>query len=185
MSIRLAGRSRLRTALIGAACALLAVAAVSVLTAGSSVRHAPPQQAKSFTLGQVGDPSRPVSLADYAGRPVIINFFASWCDICQRETPLLARFYLAHQGRVLIIGIDGNDETKAALKFLHAHGVTYPVAADPALRLTLAYGVGAGFPQTFFLNARHQIVRHILGAVTAAELNSWASAILAHGTEAG
>jgi cytochrome c biogenesis protein CcmG, thiol:disulfide interchange protein DsbE len=180
-----AGPSWRKTALVGAATALLAVAAVSVLTAGSGVRHAALQQAKPFTISQVGDPARSISLADFRGKPVIINFFASWCEICREETPLLARFYRAHDGRVLIIGVDGNDTTTAALKFLHAHGVTYPVGADPALHLTFAYGVGAGFPQTIFLDARHQILRHIYGAVTAGELNSWASSVLRPGTGVG
>jgi cytochrome c biogenesis protein CcmG/thiol:disulfide interchange protein DsbE len=180
-----AGRTWQKTALVGAATALLAVAAVSVLTAGSGVRHAPPQQAKPFTISQVGDPARSISLAEFLGKPVIINFFASWCEICKAETPLLAHFYLAHDGRVLIIGVDGNDPTTAALNFLHSHGVTYPVGADPALHLTLTYGAGAGYPQTFFLNARHQILRHIFGAVTATELNSWASSIRGSGTGAG
>jgi cytochrome c biogenesis protein CcmG, thiol:disulfide interchange protein DsbE len=176
---RVPGGSRLKTLVIAAASALLVVTAVTVLTAGTS-GPAPLQQATPFTLTAVGDPARPISLADYAGRPVIINFFASWCDVCRIETPLIAGFYRAHHGAVLIVGIDGNDHTKAALTFMHAHGVTYPVAADPSLSLTSTYGAGAGFPQTFFLNAKHQIVRHVFGAVTAGELSSWASEVLAH-----
>jgi len=180
VNLRRPGRIRLSTALTTAAGVLLAVVAVSVLTAGTQARHAP-QIARPFTLAEVGDPAKLISLSDYAGRPVIINFFGSWCDVCQQETPLLARFYQAHHGQVLIIGIDGRDRTAAALKFLHAKGVNYPVVADQDLVLTDAYGATAGYPQTFFLNARHQIVRHVLGAVTAAELDSWAAS-LAHRT---
>jgi cytochrome c biogenesis protein CcmG, thiol:disulfide interchange protein DsbE len=176
---RVPGGSRLKTLVIAAASALLVVTAVTVLTAGTS-GPAPLQQATPFTLTAVGDPARPISLADYAGRPVIINFFASWCEICRIETPLIAGFYRAHHGSVLIVGIDGNDHTKVALTFMRAHGVTYPVAADPTLSLTSAYGAGAGFPQTFFLNAKHQIVRHVFGSVTASELNAWAAEVLAH-----
>jgi thiol-disulfide isomerase/thioredoxin len=176
VNLRLPRRIRLSTALTGAASVLLAVVAISVLTAGRQVRHSP-QVAKPFTLAQVGDPAKLISLSDYAGKPVIINFFGSWCDVCQHETPLLARFYKAHHGQVLVIGIDGRDRTAAALQFLHAKGVSYPVVADPDLALTDAYGAAAGYPQTFFLNARHVIVRHVLGAVTAAELNSWVAGL--------
>ncbi len=183
MKLAVPGRLRLSTVLTAAACLLLAVAAVSVLTAGGKAQRAP-QIAKPFTLGLVGDPARQISLSDYAGKPVIINFFGSWCDVCQKETPLLANFYLAHHGQVLIIGIDGKDRTAAALKFLHVKGVTYPVVADPGLALTDAYGAQAGYPQTYFLNARHQIVRHVLGAVTASELNAWAAS-LRHRTGTG
>jgi len=173
--MRLRGRVRLPAILTGFGVLLLVVAAASVLTASGQARH-PPQFAKPFTLGQVGDPAKLISLSDYSGRPVIINFFGSWCGPCQRETPLLARFYQAHHGRVLIIGIDGRDEASAALKFLQAKRVSYPVIADPNLALTDAYGVG-GYPQTFFLNSRHQIVRHIFGALTSGELNSWAASL--------
>jgi hypothetical protein len=75
---------------------------------------------------------------------------------------------------VQIIGIDGRDETTVALKFIRAAGVGYPVGADPKFALTYAYGIN-GYPQTFFLNARHQIVKHIFGAVTLGELNAWAA----------
>lgn len=171
--MRISGRLRLSTVLTGAASVVLAVVAVSVLTAGSQVRHAP-QVAKPFTLGQVGDPVKLISLSDYSGKPVILNFFGSWCAECKQETPLLARFYTAHHGQVQIIGIDGRDETTVALKFIRAAGVGYPVGADPKFALTYAYGIN-GYPQTFFLNARHQIVKHIFGAVTLGELNAWAA----------
>jgi cytochrome c biogenesis protein CcmG/thiol:disulfide interchange protein DsbE len=107
---------------------------------------------------------------------VIINFFASWCAPCRKETPLLAGFYRSHHGRVLVIGIDANDKGSAALAFLRAHAVGYPVGIDPSAAVAVSYGVAA-LPQTFFLNARHEIVRHVLGAVTARELDSWAASL--------
>lgn len=173
--MKILGRFRLSTLLTGAATVLLAVVAVSVLTAGGQVTSAP-QVAKPFTLGQVGDPAKLISLSDYSGKPVIINFFGSWCAQCKQETPLLARFYQAHHGQVRIVGIDGRDETGAALKFLRSAGVTYPVVADPRFALTYAYGIN-GYPQTLFLNARHQIVKHVIGAVTLSELNAWAASL--------
>jgi cytochrome c biogenesis protein CcmG, thiol:disulfide interchange protein DsbE len=160
---------------------LAALAAIGVLTAnavGSSpAPHSAPQAAKPFSLGELGQSGGHVSLAGLAGQPVILNFFASWCAPCKKETPLLARFYAAHRGQVRIIGIDSNDQTAAAKKFVRAEGVTYPIAVDPfPARTATSYGVLA-LPQTFFLNARHQIVRHVVGDVTAAELGSWAARV--------
>jgi cytochrome c biogenesis protein CcmG, thiol:disulfide interchange protein DsbE len=159
--------------LVGAAVALLAIAVITVATAGS--KAAPPRTppaAKAFTLSLLGHPGQHVSLAAYAGRPLIINFFASWCTPCQHETPLLARFYRDSGGRTLIVGIDANDEAGPAEKFVQSAGVSYPVAADPfPAPVTTSYGVFA-LPQTFFLNSRHRIVKHVIGAVTLAELKA-------------
>jgi len=158
-----------------AAAVVAGVLAVSVGASGQPGRQRPPTAAKPFTLAQLGHPSSHVSLAAFAGQPVVLNFFASWCGPCKRETPLLARFYAAHHSRVAIVGIDANDQTAAALKFVRAEKVGYPVGVDPFPASTAtSYGVLA-LPQTFFLNARHQIVRHIVGDVTARELSAWAA----------
>ena len=158
--------------LAGAVAVLLAIALAAAVAAGS--KATPPRVqpvAKTFTLGLLGHAGQHVSLAGYAGRPLIINFFASWCPPCKRETPLLARFYAEHHGRDVIIGIDANDEAGPAQKFVQAADVTYPVGFDPfPAPVTTSYGV-YGLPQTFFLNAGHRIVKHVIGALTVADLN--------------
>jgi len=132
-------------------------------------------QAKNFTLSVLGDPGKHLSLGSFAGRPVIVNFFASWCGPCQKETPLIARFYRARQGQVTVVGIDVNDSSSAAQSFVHKSGVTYPVAVDPMpMKTATAYGL-PGLPATFFLNAQHRIVKRVFGAVTQAELTSGAT----------
>jgi len=185
MSQRGPGPGRLRTlsrpamivsATVAAIGAIVAVAAVT--SAGSSHSPSPPTvPAKNFTLAELGHPGARISLASFAGRPLIINFFASWCAPCQRETPLLARFYASHDGKLLIIGVDSNDQAKPALRFLRTAGVRYPVGSDPyPASTTTSYGVLA-LPQTFILNRQHRIVRHIVGAVTIGELNAGAAAM--------
>ena len=166
-----------RTAIIAAVVATVAVALLVVgATAGSGARAtASLGQAKNFTLSVLGHPRQHLSLESLAGRPVIVNFFASWCSPCQRETPMIARFYRAKGGRVPIVGIDVNDSTSAGLAFVHNSGVTYPVAVDPLpMKTATAYGL-PGLPATFFLNARHTIVKRVYGALTQAELTSGAT----------
>lgn len=164
---------RARTVTYWCAGIVLLVAAAFIVTlAGAPAQKAasPPKLAKSFSVPELGHAGATVSLAGYAGRPVIVNFFASWCGPCRRETPMLAHFYASQHGRVVVLGIDANDETPAALRFTAKAGVTYPVGTDPfPSPVTTSYGVYA-LPQTFFLNAQHRIVFKVMGAVTSSKL---------------
>jgi cytochrome c biogenesis protein CcmG/thiol:disulfide interchange protein DsbE len=137
--------------------------------ASSPSHPATNQQAPDFSLAALGGAAGKVSLAAYAGRPVIVNFFASWCVPCRKETPLLAHYYRATHGSVAVVGIDSNDSQAAAVTFTRTEGVSYPLAYDPVASTAGAFGV-AEIPQTFFLNARHRIVDRVFGAVTAADL---------------
>ena len=153
---------------VGAALLVAAIAVVSLAGVGAGAGAAPraAPTAKNFTLPELGHPGRQVSLAAFAGRPVIVNFFASWCPPCKRETPALAAFYREAGGRTAMIGVDSGDESRPALRFVHAAGVSYPVGYDPLpAATTVSYGV-LGLPQTFFLNARHQIVKRVYGQVS-------------------
>ena len=139
---------------------------------GSSVSAAQPatgKQAPAFDLARLVNSGQHVSLAAYAGKPVIVNFFASWCGPCRQETPLMARYYKGAQSTVRVIGVDTNDSRTAALAFTRHYGVTYPVASDPAATTAGTFGV-AELPQTFFLDAQHKIVDRVYGAVTQAAL---------------
>ncbi len=155
--------------LLCAAGSLTGIVLIGSESAGpTGVAVDPPAPAFSFPV--LGHSGRQVSLRDYAGKPLIVNFFASWCDPCKQETPLLARFYRAEHGRVALVGLDENDVMAHALSFTRADGVSYPVGWDPEFIAASAYGVSA-LPQTFFLDARHRIVDRVFGAVTLAQLS--------------
>jgi cytochrome c biogenesis protein CcmG/thiol:disulfide interchange protein DsbE len=166
---RTAGLARRHKVVTGSiAVFIVALIAVSLATSGKPARPNYPAAA-GFTLPALGQAGKQVSLSQYQGKPVIVNFWASWCEPCQKETPLLASWYKQQHGHVALLGLDENDSTANALKFAQAKGVSYPIGFDPQVTVALAYNVD-GLPQTFFLNAQHRIVDHVLGAVTAAEL---------------
>jgi cytochrome c biogenesis protein CcmG/thiol:disulfide interchange protein DsbE len=171
---RLGARARLLIS--GVAAVAATAAALMALGSVSAKPPAAPPIAKNFSLPVLGHAGEHISLASLAGKPVIINFFASWCPPCRHETPLIARFYRSTHGRVEIIGIDENDPTASALRFTHADGVRYPVGVDSAAGTANIYGVGV-LPQTFFLNAQHRVVERIAGAVTLRELQQGMSLI--------
>jgi thiol-disulfide isomerase/thioredoxin len=154
----------------GAAVFIAAVVIIAVTGAATGKpKPAPLPMAKNFTLAALGDPGHTVSLAQYAGHPLVINFWASWCTPCRRETPLIASYYKHMSGKVIVIGIDADDTASNGLKFMQKAGVAYPVGFEPTPGVADSYGVVAT-PQTFFLNAHHRIVEHIYGAVTLKEL---------------
>ena len=174
---RLIARNKLMTSVtVIFVAAAIAVSLASTGSGASTGKARPPSLAAAhmFTLPALGKTGQQVSLSQYQGKPVIINFWASWCSPCQQETPLLASWYKQQDGHVVLLGLDENDTTAAAVKFAAAKGVSYPVGFDPSVTVALAYGVDA-LPQTFFLNARHQIVAHIVGQVTAKDLAAWAA----------
>src|SRR5580704_3479372 len=150
----------------------IALASSASGASGASGQPARPADvaAPAFSLPILGHSGQQVALGQYSGRPLIVNFFASWCDPCKTETPLLAKFYRAEKGKVALVGLDENDTVGNATSFTRADGVSYPVGWDPHFTVASAFGVNA-LPQTFFLNARHQIVDRIFGAVTLASLN--------------
>ena len=160
--------------LVPSVIALAVIVALAVAGAIVGTGSAPHSlgKAKNFSLSVLGHPGQQISLQSMAGRPVIVNFFASWCGPCKRETPLIARFYRDSGGRPAILGVDVNDSASKAMNFVHRSGVTYPVVADPMpMNAAIAYNL-PGLPATFFLNARHVIVMRVYGAVTQAELTT-------------
>jgi thiol-disulfide isomerase/thioredoxin len=103
-----------------------------------------------------------VSLADFKGKPVVINIWASWCPPCADEAPDLARFAEKHP-EAQLIGIDIRDTKEGARAFYRRFGWRHPSIDDPSGSKAQSLGI-QGQPITYFLNARHEIVDRILGA---------------------
>jgi cytochrome c biogenesis protein CcmG/thiol:disulfide interchange protein DsbE len=88
---------------------------------------------------------------------VVVNFFASWCDPCSEEAPLLNRLQRRLAGRGTIVGIAWNDATEDTRGFVREHDVSYPVLRDVGGDFAEAYGV-KGMPETFVIDPRGRIV---------------------------
>jgi cytochrome c biogenesis protein CcmG/thiol:disulfide interchange protein DsbE len=112
-------------------------------------------------------------LRSVRGKPVVINFWASWCGPCKSEAAALERQWQRYKGRVVFLGIDYNDVSGDARRFLQRHGVTYPTLLDGSGMIGDRYGL-SGVPETYFVDRNGQIVgEHILGPITTPR---WAAA---------
>ena len=116
------------------------------------------------------------ALGSDRGRPVVLNFFASWCTPCRQETPLLAKTAKvaeARGDRVQFVGVDVADPKADALAFVHQAGISYPVGVDANLDVAESlYGLN-GEPNTFFIDSSGTVLGHVIGPVDAQDLASW------------
>lgn len=91
-------------------------------------------------------------LSDYRGRPVIINFFASWCIPCKAEAPHLERVYREYAGQeVMVVGIALQDTQTKARAFVKEHRLTFPTGLDTEGTIKESYRV-FGLPMTIFVD---------------------------------
>jgi cytochrome c biogenesis protein CcmG/thiol:disulfide interchange protein DsbE len=103
-----------------------------------------------------GEPA--VSLQRFRGRPVVLNFFASWCTPCQRELPAFQRAAQRYDGRVAFVGVTFNERLPAdARDMLDRAGVRYPAAFDAKSEVAVDYGL-RGMPTTYFISADGQLL---------------------------
>lgn len=105
---------------------------------------------------------RVVRLADFRGRPLVLNFWASWCPPCRTEAASLQRVAAARADQVAFLGIDVRDDDADARAFLEEYGVTYTNGADAGQHIERAYG-GIGIPFTVFISPDGIIERTWLG----------------------
>ncbi len=174
---------RLRAVLVGT---VVAAGLAVYLFVGVGTRSAAPvaavgTRAPDFTLPSVrgGAPVNLDALGVDRHRPVVLNFFASWCPPCVRETPLLARTAraaAAAHSPVQFVGVDVADAAGGPA-FVAKAGTPYPVGADTTLAVfARKYGL-SGEPDTFFIAADGRILGRHLGALDAAELDHWVSVL--------
>lgn len=101
------------------------------------------------------------TLSELRGRPVVINFWASWCVPCREEAPALQRAWETYQDRgVLILGVDYVDTETDALKFIAEFKQTYPNGPDLATKISQAYKI-SGVPETYFVGKDGKLLQGI------------------------
>ena len=165
---------RVAQLLAGAVVVVLAVVLVrNIVSTGESSTKAlgtgKPVAAPPLALPRL-DGSGRLDLASFRGRPVIVNFWASWCVPCREEAPVFERTWRHYRGRGLVVlGVDTNDDFVGdARRFARKHGLRYAMVHATDGSVLGHWGVG-NLPMTYFVDREGRVVGRVVGSVEASD----------------
>ncbi len=131
----------------------------------------PPEKAQDFTLKNLE--GNEVTLQDYRGKVVFLNFWATWCGPCRMEMPSMEKLWQEFkEEEFVILAIDIRERPEKVMSFVIEESLSFPVLLDETGQLAGAYGI-RGIPTTFFLNPEGEIVGKAVGARDWAVENSF------------
>lgn len=157
---------------------LAAAAAVALLVAWTLLPQLFPagrelidKPAPDFSLPIIanGDPGARMGLAALQGTVVVLDFWATWCEPCLLQAPILERVARAHADDVVVIGVSLDDEPDLARSFARAKGLSYPIVLDDTGAVQAAYGARA-LPFVVVIDATGRVVRALPGVSSRARL---------------
>lgn len=165
---------RWRWPIIGVAAMLAVLGVATAVWRGvpSRISQAPEPPTVPAAAPPVGRPAPDFTLPLFTGgtlrlnslrgKPVVLNFWASWCVPCREETPRLVRFHKIYGPRIVFVGVNVEDEDQDARRFLAQYHVDYPVVRSSDERVLIAYAV-MGLPTTVFIRADGVVVDKYVG----------------------
>lgn len=109
-----------------------------------------------------------VSLSDYKGKVVVLNFWASWCEPCVKEMPLINEVYQSNQSDVATLFVNAGESKGTVNEFLTAHQFEFPVMIDATGKVAGLYGI-VGLPVTYIIDKKGNLHQSIVGEITSSE----------------
>ncbi len=133
------------------------------------------KKAKDFTVynAQI----KPVKLSDFYGKPIVVNFWATWCPPCRSELPAFNELFTKYENQVVFLMVNLDDEISTVTALMKENGYTFPVYYDVYGGASKAYEVES-IPETLFINADGTIENFHTGAMTKAILEGYIKKIL-------
>lgn len=164
--------SLLNLALVALLLKLLLTPAPNAAVSDLLIGHPAP----NFSLAILHSGARQsrLSLSNFKGKPVVLNFWASWCDPCKEEAPILENAWkqMQAQGKnIVFLGIDFQDSNSDASGFLQSYGITYPIVLDADGSVATKYYI-LSLPDTIFINQYGTVVNKVSQQITAQVLSS-------------
>ena len=128
----------------------------------------PENPAPDFTMVDMN--GKEVKLSELRGKPVVLNFWASWCGYCVYEMPAFEEYYKIYGDEihfVMLNTLSGGETVASAKKFISNNGYTFPIYFDESGLASHLYGAYLGIPLTFFIDAKGNLVSHVPGSLNA------------------
>lgn len=131
--------------------------------------------APDFTLTDLQGQS--VSLSDYRGQVVLLNFWATWCGPCEAEMPTLEQRYQTLQGNgFVVLGVNADESEPEVTAFVRRLNLSFPVVLDPGNKINTLYRV-RGYPTTIIIAPDGTVARVHVGYLTERQLDTYLSAL--------
>ncbi|GBE58011.1 thiol-disulfide oxidoreductase ResA [bacterium BMS3Abin01] len=170
----------LATVLLVAGCSATERTGSSSSSKSGSSSSTPPA-APDFTVKTLD--GKTVSMSDFKGKPVVLNFAASWCGPCEIEAPVLAKGYEKYKDRVAFIGLAVKDDEDSQRYFADKHGLKFPIGMDPSGDIVYSYQKAgkvsmSGIPTTFFIDRDGNIKTFWVGPLSQSNLDQMIGMIL-------
>jgi cytochrome c biogenesis protein CcmG, thiol:disulfide interchange protein DsbE len=169
--------------LIGGACLVVAVVVLAITRGGSSTPKSAAPSTAAVQKQLAGSPPALASLHDQGsellsggknafqkrlselkGHPVVVNKWAAWCGPCRQEFPWLQQLSVKFGKSVAFVGVDSNDVSSDAKRFLSQLPVSYPSYEDPDLKIAASMNAVGAFPTTIFFDSQGKLVATHIGA---------------------
>jgi cytochrome c biogenesis protein CcmG/thiol:disulfide interchange protein DsbE len=172
--------------IVGAVVAAVALVSIFVtglvLSAQPGNRPSSGSPAPDFTITlykdyQAGLPST-LKLSDLRGKVVVVNFWASWCVECRKESDALEAVWRNYRAQgVVVLGVDYLDNETPAYEYLKSYNTTYPIGADLQETISRQYRI-TGVPETFFIDKNGMVRKTVIQALTRQELDATIQSLL-------
>ena len=166
------------TLFLGSAWILYSREPVQIFDSSDSAIVAPAVgfQAPDFTVPALNGET--FSLAEHRGRPLVINFWATWCPPCRAEIPFFQAAARKYNGQLTVVGVDDGEPAALVASFANEIGMTYPIPLDEDSAVSRAYRVNS-LPTTFFIDGEGTIRNIHIGIINQAVLEERIAQLLA------
>jgi cytochrome c biogenesis protein CcmG/thiol:disulfide interchange protein DsbE len=138
-------------------------------TVAALVKNGQSPTAPDFTLSRLTGGGK-LNLSQTRGSVVVLNFWASWCDPCKDEAPVLNEIARRYKGRAEVIGVDTRDVQDLGRDFANRYGLTFPLVHDDGSQYR-RWGL-TGLPETFIIDRKGRVVHHFIQQLTGPELEA-------------